>query len=88
MLRAGYGSNEYKGTWEIFDQILVNKALLSGEGLNIQTIEDNKFYGKVFKPDFLIQQSGKYKGTPFRTFSNGEFINGYSDHLPTYIILK
>ena len=88
MLRAGYGSLEYRGTWEIFDQILVNKPLTAGRGLKIQIVEDGRFYGKIFKPDFLIQQSGRYKGTPFRTFSNGKFIGGYSDHLPTYIILK
>lgn len=88
MLKAGYGSMEYKGTWQIFDQILVNKSTTEGKGLKIQKIEDNKFYGKVFKPDFLIQQSGRYKGTPLRTFSSGEFLDGFSDHLPTYIILS
>ena len=36
---------------------------------------------------FLTNQSGQYKGTPFRTFSNGAFIGGYSDHYPTYIVI-
>ena len=90
MLKAGYGSMEYRGTWEIFDQILVNDNVVNAPAgtLKIQPIEQRKFYGRVFKPDFLIQQSGRYKGTPFRTFSNGEFIDGYSDHLPTYFILS
>ena len=35
----------------------------------------------------MTQQSGQYKGTPFRTFSNGAFIGGYSDHYPTYIVI-
>ena len=36
----------------------------------------------------MMTQRGQYKGTPFRTFSNGAFIGGYSDHLPTYIVLE
>lgn len=88
MLKAGYGSLEYKGVWEIFDQILVNKALTEGPGLKVQPAEKGKYYARIFKEDFLVQQEGRYKGTPFRTFSNGKFINGYSDHFPTYIVLE
>ncbi len=90
MLKAGYGSMEYRGTWEIFDQILVNDNIARAPAgtLQIRPLEQGKYYGRVFKPDFLIQQSGRYKGTPFRTFSNGEFIDGYSDHLPTFVYLS
>ena len=90
MLKAGYGSMEYRGQWQIFDQILVNNALANAPkgGLKIQKIEAGKYYGKVFKADFLTQQDGRYAGTPYRTFSSGEFINGYSDHYPTFIIVS
>lgn len=87
MLKAGYGSLAYRGTWNIFDIILVNKALTTGKGLTIMPIVKNKYYGRIFNPPFLTWQEGEYKGTPFRTFSNGNFIGGYSDHYPTYIIL-
>ena len=36
----------------------------------------------------MTNQSGQYKGTPFRTFSNGAFVGGFSDHYPTYIVIK
>ena len=36
----------------------------------------------------MIQQKGQYKDQPFRTFSNGSFIGGYSDHYPTYILIS
>ena len=36
----------------------------------------------------MTNQSGQYKGTPYRTFSNGAFVNGYSDHYPTYIVIQ
>ena len=90
MLKAGYGSMEYRGQWQIFDQILVNSTLANAPqgGFQIQKIEAGKYYGKVFKADFLTQQDGRYAGTPYRTFSNGEFINGYSDHYPTFIVVS
>lgn len=90
MLKAGYGSSEYRGDWLIFDQILVNGALANApEGtLCIQPAEKGKYYGKIFNRPFLTQQDGRYAGTPFRTFSNGKFINGYSDHYPTFIIVS
>lgn len=89
MLKDGFGSLEYKGEWNIFDIILVNRNLTAAPegGLRIQPNAAG-YYGNIFKRDFLTQQSGKYKGTPFRTFSNGKFIDGYSDHYPTYIVIS
>jgi len=106
MHKAGLGSEEYKGEWNIFDIIQVNYNLAAapGGGLKIQPLASGstapvsrggsrqasgsgKFYGHIFNPDFLTQQSGKYSGTPYRTFSSGEFMNGYSDHYPTYIVV-
>lgn len=89
MLKAGYGSLAYRGEWNIYDIILVNKALAnpSDKSLKLMQINKNGFYGRVFHKDFMTQQSGQYKGQPFRTFSNGAFIGGYSDHYPTYIVV-
>lgn len=90
MLKAGYGSLAYQGTWNIYDIILVNETLLNAPdgGFKIRPVGKKGFYGVVYKKNFMIQQRGQYKGTPFRTFSNGAFIGGYSDHLPTYIVLE
>lgn len=89
MLADGYGSLAYRGAWNIYDLILVNSSLANAEkgSLEIQKIHRRGYYGRVFKKPFMTQQSGQYKGTPFRTFSNGAFIGGYSDHYPTYIII-
>ena len=90
MLKAGYGSLAYRGTWNIYDIILVNEAMANAPKgtLKIQPIVKKKYYGRVFSQPFMTQQEGQYKGTPFRTFSNGTFIGGYSDHYPTYIIVS
>ena len=88
MLADGYGSLAYRGVWNIYDNILVdyNLAQAPDGGLKIRPIHKKGYYGRVFKKSFMTQQSGQYKGTPFRTFSNGAFIGGYSDHYRTYIV--
>ena len=90
MIKAGYSSLYYRGEGNIFDIIMVNNGLVHApEGtFQIQPIVKKKFYGRVFVKPFMTNQSGQYKGTPFRTFSNGAFVGGYSDHYPTYIVIS
>ena len=90
MLRDGYGSLAYQGEWNIYDiiQVNYNMAIAPHGGLKIQPVVKNKYYGRIFSKPFMVQQTGQYKGQPFRTFSNGAFIGGYSDHFPTYIVIS
>ena len=89
MLKAGFGSLAYQGVWSIYDLLLVNNALANpAQGtFGLRQLHKKGFYGRIFNPKFLTNQTGQYKGTPFRTFSNGAFIGGYSDHYPTYIVI-
>ena len=89
MLKAGFGSLAYQGVWSIYDLLLVNNALVHPqEGtFALRQLHKKGYYGRIFNAKFLTNQSGQYKGTPFRTFSNGAFIGGYSDHYPTYIVI-
>lgn len=75
----GIGSLCYQNKWNLFDQQIVSANLL---GKDKKTL---KFWkSEVFNRPFLIQQEGKYKGYPLRSFSGTTFqANGYSDHLPT-----
>ena len=90
MLKAGYSSLFYRGGGNIYDIIVVNSTLAKAPKgtLQIQPIVKKKYYGRVFHQPFMTQQDGQYAGQPFRTFSNGAFIGGYSDHYPTYIIVS
>ena len=90
MIKAGYGSLCYQYQWCIYDQILVNHALAKAPqgGLKIMPLLKNTYYGRIYKKPFLVQKKGQYKDQPFRTFSNGAFIGGYSDHFPTYILIS
>lgn len=89
MLKAGYGTLSYRGVWNIYDLQLVNSALLNAPDGGLRLTPDRKgYYGNVYKRPFITNRRGKYKGTPFRSLAGGEFIGGYSDHYPTYIVLS
>ena len=85
----GYGSLAYRDVWSIYDQTIPSETLVNApEGtLKLQKIGKKGYYGVVFKRPFMVNQKGQYKNYPFRTFSNGKFMNGYSDHFPTYIVI-
>ncbi len=89
LLKDGHGSLAYRGVWSIYDLLLVNDALVHApEGtLKISALGKKKYYGHIFRKPFMTNQSGQYKDTPYRTFSGGAFIGGYSDHYPTYIVI-
>lgn len=82
MLEAGQGTLKYRGKWNLFDQIVVNGNLLKKNKRSL------KYAGaEIFMPGYLFQQEGKYKGYPLRTHAAGEWLDGYSDHLPVQIYL-
>ncbi len=90
MYKAGYGTLAYGDKWNIFDNIVVSKNLIDGAENTLQLLPsllNKKFYGNIHKAAYMIQQEGKFKGYPFRSFSGGAYIGGYSDHFPVFIYL-
>ncbi len=83
LFAKGIGSLAYRDSWNLFDQIIISYGLL-----NAETTIGYKFWKSyVFNEDFLTQQEGRYKGYPKRTHAGGSYLNGYSDHFPSYIYL-
>lgn len=78
----GIGSLAYRDSWNLFDQIIVSRAL-TGEDYSSYKL----YQAKVYNEKFLKQQEGRFKGYPWRTYSYGAYIGGYSDHFPVYIYL-
>ncbi|WP_074976284.1 endonuclease/exonuclease/phosphatase family protein [Zhouia amylolytica] len=82
MFKAGFGSLAYRDKWNLFDQIILTPAFLK---------DDETFYtfwkAGIFNSDYLISREGRYKGYPFRSYANGNYTGGYSDHFPVYIYL-
>jgi endonuclease/exonuclease/phosphatase family metal-dependent hydrolase len=82
--KQGHGSLRYNGASNLFDQIIVSQGFMEKNTDDVFYM-DGSF--RVFSPNWLFNQSGKDTGTPFRTFSRGVFVGGYSDHLPTFIVI-
>ncbi len=87
MLKAGLGTLAYGDAWNIFDNIIVSDNLVNGDKdkLQLQRGANSKYDGNIFKPHYIIQKEGQFKGYPLRTFIGNNFQGGYSDHLPVYI---
>lgn len=83
VLASGEGTLSYRGAWNLFDQIILSSSLLRAEEGSL-TYDSHE----IFRRDYLIRQDGPYAGTPLRTHGGGQWLNGYSDHLPTVVYLK
>ena len=82
LYKNGLGSNAYRDKWSLFDQILITKPLIEKD------FSTFRFYkAGVFNKNYLVNKSGQYKGYPYRSFSNGGFTNGFSDHFPVYVYI-
>ena len=80
--KKGIGTLGYNDSWDLFDQIIVSNSFLKPQKGSWQ------FYNaEIFNRTFLKNQFGQYKGYPHRSFAGTNWINGYSDHFPTYIYL-
>jgi len=82
--KKGIGTNVYRGEWNLFDQIIISKSLISTKRSKNMKIKKFGIYNKPY----LIHQTGKYKSYPYRAFGGHNYIGGYSDHFPVYIILE
>lgn len=78
-----FGSLAYRGKWNLFDQMILTPAFLK--------TKRNKWHFEkafVFDADYLKNADGKYKGLPFRTYGGSNYLGGFSDHFPVYIVLE
>jgi hypothetical protein len=78
---ASTGTEIFKDSWNLFDQIMVSKAFLQGgHKLHYEKAE-------IFKPDFIVDHYKKHDGEPHRSFAGTHWIHGYSDHFPVLMYL-
>jgi len=84
LYKKGLNTLGYRDQINLFDQILMTPDCIS---LDYQYNSFQFFKVGVFNPSYLITNKGRYKGYPFRSFGNGNFTGGYSDHFPVYVYL-
>jgi Endonuclease/Exonuclease/phosphatase family len=75
------GTYNYHGDWNMLDQCVLSPGLLDSEGFGYDHVE-------IYKPPFLLEQSGRYAGYPFPTYGGQRYLGGYSDHLPILLFLR
>ena len=83
VLAKGNGTLANRDAWGIFDQILVSQSWIPPKHTG------RLFLGSshVYKAFFMIEQQGRYKGYPLRTWDGNQFRDGFSDHFPTFLVL-
>jgi hypothetical protein len=79
------GTNKFRESWSVIDQIIVSSSMLHAEkGLTV-----NANAAHIFDAPFLLMEDKTYFGMkPFRTYLGPRYLGGFSDHLPVYMDLN
>lgn len=80
LFTSGLGTLAWRDSWNLFDQIILSSELLKKD------YSGYRFYkAGIYNKPYLANTKGTYKGYPYRSFNNGAFTGGYSDHFPVYV---
>ena len=82
LYKKGIGTLAYDDAWGLFDQIIINYPWLSKDQAGFFYYQQH-----IFNKPFMVENIGKYKGYPMRTWDGNIYRGGYSDHFPTYLIM-
>ncbi len=80
MVQRNEFSLRYHEENDIFDQFVVSKNLLDKKNPYFMRPDG----AHIFNAPFLLFNHPKYGLIPNRTYANGKWVGGYSDHLPVY----
>lgn len=82
LYKKGNGTLAYQDAWGLFDQIIISYPWLSKD-------QDGLFFYQqhIFFREYLVENKGRYKGYPMRTWDGNTYRGGYSDHFPTYLVM-
>ncbi|WP_179009278.1 endonuclease/exonuclease/phosphatase family protein [Winogradskyella forsetii] len=78
----GYGTTAYRDAWSLFDQIMMTQPLLEDDYSSFRF-----WKAGIYNKAYLSNKRGRYEGYPFRSFADGGFTDGFSDHFPVYVYL-
>lgn len=76
----GYGTTAYRDAWSLFDQILMTQPFIEDDYSSFRF-----WKAGIYNKAYLTNKRGRFKGYPFRSFADGGFTGGFSDHFPVYI---
>jgi len=76
------GTYNFRGNWNMLDQIIISQALLSPKSV-LHTSFDG---GKIFSAEWMMYNDERLdQKVPSRTFGGPNYYGGISDHLPVYV---
>ncbi|HQW47312.1 MAG: endonuclease/exonuclease/phosphatase family protein [Bacteroidetes bacterium] len=78
--KKGLGSMAYQDAWSLFDQIILSYGFFGKGNMGLKYIG-----AEVYNKSFMVEKFGNYRGYPKRSYSNGVWNDGYSDHYPTIL---
>ncbi len=76
------GTYNYRGDWNMLDQIIVSNAMLQKDG----KLKIGEF--QIFQKEWMMYKSDKYGLTPNRTYGGPNYYGGISDHLPVFVEIR
>lgn len=82
MYKKGNGTLAYQDAWGLFDQIIISFPWLSKDQSGLFFFQQH-----IFFKEYLVENKGRYKGYPMRTWDGNTYRGGYSDHFPTYLVM-
>ena len=78
----GRGTYNYRGTWNMLDQVIISYSLLNQE----RGLTTGYESGRILKEEWMLYESEKYgEKLPSSTYTGDEYFGGPSDHLPVYV---
>lgn len=82
-VKKGLGTTAWRDGWSLFDQIMITEPLIAKDDYS-----SFRYYkAGIFNKQYLTSKRGRWKGYPLRSFSDGGFSGGFSDHFPVYVYL-
>jgi endonuclease/exonuclease/phosphatase family metal-dependent hydrolase len=82
LFKQGLGTLAWRDGWNLFDQMIISTELLQ------EDYSSYRFYqAGIYNKPYLANSQGRYKGYPYRSFGDGGFTGGYSDHFPVFLYL-
>lgn len=82
LFRKGVGSLAYRDRWNLFDQMIVSQSLLGKDYSSFRLL-----YARVYTKEFMTQRDGRFRDYPLRTYVGDQYMAGFSDHFPVYIVI-
>ncbi len=81
----GQGSYNYRGSWNMLDNIIVSQSLLRNKKGYIVSTDG----AQIFKKRWMLYDNVKTgQMTKEKTYGGPNYYGGISDHFPVYVILR